>query len=100
MNADIINFQSNMTTIDIYDIGSATWHTQLASGVPGSRDGIPAPRYYGCSVMVSSPDNSSYNIYMYGGESKPGLPGSKFNDIWALLIPTFTWVKLSSTGLN
>jgi hypothetical protein len=40
--------------------------------------------------MAPSPDNSSYNIHIYSGDQ----PGNTYDDVWALLIPSFIWVKM------
>lgn len=43
------------------DAASAGWSSQFATGT------LPAPRVDFCLVLASAPDNSSANIYMYGG---------------------------------
>ncbi|KAI9875995.1 MAG: hypothetical protein M1830_007583, partial [Pleopsidium flavum] len=47
--------------IMVYDIHSSTWHTVTASGA------IPSPRDQFCTVVSQAPDDSSFNIVMYGG---------------------------------
>jgi hypothetical protein len=57
----------SFNTVDIFDVSSiaegssGTWFSQTTSGT------LPAPRIDPCVVAISAPDNSSYNIYMYGG---------------------------------
>ncbi|EAW07453.1 putative cell wall anchored protein [Aspergillus clavatus NRRL 1] len=77
--------------IDIFDISSVfegddngLWYTQKASG------DIPAGRSDFCIVSVSAKDNSSHNIYMYGGT---GMNGT-YDQIYVLSIPSFTWTKI------
>jgi len=81
-----------MNEVDIYDIETGSWHTQTASGAPKNQTSIPENRWDGCSVMAPSPDNSSYNIYMCGGQN--GSDGEYYDDVWVLLIPSFIWVKV------
>jgi hypothetical protein len=81
-----------MSEISIYDIETASWHLQTASGAPNNETMVPADRWDGCSVLAPSPDNSSYNIYIAHGQSPTG--GNSYDDVWVLLIPSFTWVKL------
>jgi hypothetical protein len=79
-----------MSEIHIYDIQTASWHLQTASGTPSNNTSVPGSRRNGCSVMAPSPDNSSYNIHIYSGDQ----PGNTYDDVWALLIPSFIWVKM------
>jgi len=81
-----------MSEIDIYDIQTAAWHSQIASGAPNDEASVPANRQDGCSVMVPSPDNSNYGIHITHGQGDP--VGSYYDDVWVLLVPSFTWVKL------
>lgn len=77
--------------IDFLDIASlddssktGTWHTQLTSG------DVPDGRTEFCVVTASAKDNSSHNIYLYGGRSTDEL----YDDIYVLSIPSFTWTKI------
>lgn len=87
-----------MSQIQVYDVARRTWKTQRASGSPGSETTIPAPRILGCSVMVPAPDNSSYNIYVFGGEAQLG--GPRIKDIWVLTLPSFKWIKLANDKIG
>jgi hypothetical protein len=78
--------------IDIFDISSVfegddngIWYAQKASG------DIPDGRTDFCLVAVSAKDNSSHNIYMYGGKGANEL----YDEIYVLSIPSFTWTKIS-----
>ena len=51
-----------MNTINVYDIATGEWYNQATSGP------TPDTRVNPCSVVAASPDGSSYNIYMFGGE--------------------------------
>ncbi|PKX93981.1 putative cell wall anchored protein [Aspergillus novofumigatus IBT 16806] len=78
--------------IDIFDISSVfegddngIWYAQKASG------DIPDGRTDFCLAAVSAKDNSSHNIYMYGGKGANEL----YDQIYVLSIPSFTWTKIS-----
>ena len=80
-------------TIQIYDIVSNTWYTQSATA---GADGFPTDTVlqFSCAVVVSAQDNSSHNIYIYGGVSWDNdyVTGS----VWVLSIPSFTWILVYS----
>ena len=44
-----------------------------------------------CSVAASAEDNSSHNIYIYGGQLGLGLASS---DVFILTLPAFDWVQV------
>jgi hypothetical protein len=82
-------------TVDVFDIESyrsdpnsnGTWYQQKTSG------DVPSPRIDGCTVIGSAPDNSSHNIYMFGGWD-PTKPNTWYDELYVLSIPSFTWVKM------
>ena len=82
-----VKFLSN---VSVYDIASKTWYEQETSNAPTT------PLAQGCTVLASSDDGSTHNIYWYGGFD--GLhPMQPFSDeVWVLSLPTFTWVQLPS----
>ncbi|KAK7754885.1 hypothetical protein SLS62_003199 [Diatrype stigma] len=71
---------------------SSGWYRQTITGE------APSPRVDFCVVVVAAPDNSSFNIYMYGGKNTTSLflagQDEYFDDIWVLSIPSFTWTKV------
>jgi hypothetical protein len=81
--------------VDIFDIGSyrsdpasnGTWYQQKTSG------DVPPPRIDGCTVVGSAPDNSSHNIYMFGGWD-PTQPNTWYDELYVLSLPSFVWVKM------
>ncbi|KAK2797437.1 hypothetical protein FQN51_008470 [Onygenales sp. PD_10] len=80
-----------MDEVIIFDINSlyngdnnGTWYKQKVTGA------IPEPRIDFCLVAISAPDNSSHNIYMYGGRDS----ASVFDDIYILSVPSFTWTRI------
>ncbi|TEA15596.1 Kelch repeat-containing protein [Colletotrichum sidae] len=87
-----------MDQIFMYDILSSRWYTQTAVGQ------VPDMRRRFCAGVTWAEDQSSYNIYMYGGANVPGVLGAGFDDVYVLSVPTFTWVKMypatNGTGSN
>ncbi|KAN0066985.1 hypothetical protein V8E54_014909 [Elaphomyces granulatus] len=80
-----------MDTIDIFDVASmddpnsnGAWYAQAATG------NIPQPRFGFCTVAATAPDNSSYNLYIYGGRNYT----DDMDDIYVLSIPSFTWINI------
>ena len=51
---------------------------------------IPSPRYRTCSVLVSAPDLSSFQIYVFSGVTEGDI---YILDLYVLTIPTFNWIK-------
>lgn len=82
-------------SVEIFEIESyrsdpnsnGTWYQQKTYGE------VPSPRIDSCTVIGSAPDNSSHNIYMYGGWDLT-KPNTWFDEIYVLSIPSFTWVKM------
>ncbi|CAD6450397.1 6d24870f-1839-4286-ab4a-165537742161 [Sclerotinia trifoliorum] len=77
---------SPMNQIYVYDIQSSQWYTQTATG------DIPGDRRRFCAGATWAPDQSSYNIYLYGGAGF-GANASGFDDVYILSLPSFTWIK-------
>ncbi|KAI0128660.1 hypothetical protein BJ170DRAFT_340465 [Xylariales sp. AK1849] len=76
-----------MDRIFVYDMASSRWYRQKASGdVPGM-----GARF--CAGITWAADQSSYNIYLYGGAGiAPSTSG--FDDVYILSLPSFTWMKM------
>ncbi|KAI1759572.1 hypothetical protein GGR53DRAFT_527126 [Hypoxylon sp. FL1150] len=80
---------SSMSTIDVYDIKTSAWYHQETSGE------APQVRVNPCAVVFSAPDASSFNIYMYGGQTLlPYGNQTQYTDLWILTVPSFTWIKV------
>ncbi|KAF2840717.1 hypothetical protein M501DRAFT_1014715 [Patellaria atrata CBS 101060] len=77
---------SNMSEIYVYDLNSAKWYKQNASGE------IPEMRRKFCAGVTWPEDQSSYNIYLYGGLGVPP-DAIGFDDVYILSLPSFTWIK-------
>ncbi|RPA84069.1 hypothetical protein BJ508DRAFT_47666 [Ascobolus immersus RN42] len=93
---------NSLSSIHIYDISSGTWHLQPAQGLTDAT-AVPSPRTRHCSVLISSPDKSSHNIYLYGGLSSSIVVDKEEkvnNEVWVLSIPSFTWKLVSTEGVN
>lgn len=67
-----------MDVVFLYDIFSGVWYEQRTTGT------TPQMRKRFCSGVTWPDDQSSYNIYLYGGASMPtdGNPG--FDDVYIL----------------
>ncbi|KAK0630774.1 hypothetical protein B0T17DRAFT_590186 [Bombardia bombarda] len=85
-----------MEQIYVYDILSSRWYVQNATGA------VPQMRRRFCAGATWAADQSSYNIYLYGGASIPPSPSPGFDDVYILTIPSFQWIKLypSPSGSN
>ncbi|MCJ1270815.1 hypothetical protein MMC22_010712 [Lobaria immixta] len=83
----------SMGQIDIFEVASldkpatpdGVWYKQNATG------DIPDGRIDFCLFLATAADNSSYNIYLYGGR---GANQKIFDDMYVLSLPSFTWTKL------
>ena len=74
----------------VYDSRTGLWYSQHTTAEGGQ---FPLERNNYCAVAVSAADNSSQNIYIYGGEAPGQLPDA-FSDIWILSIPSFHWIPV------
>lgn len=84
-----------MDKIHVLDIASNTWYTQDASSENGNQ---PLGRLRSCTVLVSAPDGSSHNIFMYGGIPMNGKLSLK--DVYVLSIPSFHWIYLGDAPIG
>ncbi|KAH8195754.1 hypothetical protein TruAng_010082 [Truncatella angustata] len=76
-----------MDEIFVFDMATSRWYKQAANGnVPGSR-----ARF--CAGVTWAEDQSSYNVYLYGGLGMPGYT-SGYDDVYILSMPSFTWIKM------
>ncbi|KAF3902426.1 hypothetical protein ABW21_db0200140 [Orbilia brochopaga] len=78
--------QGVMDTMRVYDTRSKQWYSQRTNGP------LPPNRFWtGCSTIVASQDQSSYQIIYFGGANS----SVTFGDVWSLSIPSFTWAQLA-----
>ncbi len=84
---------TEMSPIDIYDIASSTWYKQSTEGES------PPMRVNPCAAVFAAPDASSFNVYLYGGQSlTPYEDQEQYDDMWILTVPSFTWIKVPFDG--
>jgi hypothetical protein len=84
--------------VDVFDIDSylqnpdsnGTWYSQNATG------NVPEPRIDFCTVAVSSADNSSHHIYLYGGRNP--ITNVVYDDVVVLSLPSFSWTNVWPLG--
>ncbi|KAI3391522.1 hypothetical protein diail_7184 [Diaporthe ilicicola] len=105
-NHGLLAYES-LQQVYMYDLYSKKWSTQLAtdtngrtSNVYGAYDvydpGIPNDRYNMCAVVGTTPDHSSFNIYLFGGQNDTATPG----DVWALTMPGAMWIRMKTTDIS
>ncbi|KAI9166792.1 Kelch repeat-containing protein [Paramyrothecium foliicola] len=82
-----------MEEVILFDVLSGKSYIQNATGK------IPEHRRRFCAGATWTDDQSSYNIYLYGGAGEEeGSLG--FDDIYVLSLPSFTWVRMYPTNSN
>lgn len=67
-----------MDEIFLYDILSGRWYTQKTTGT------TPPMRRSFCSGVTWPDDQSSYNIYLYGGAGMPTDDTAGYDDVYIL----------------
>lgn len=67
-------------------MADSKWYTQTTTGQ------VPANRRKFCAGATWADDQSSYNIYLYGGFGF-GENSTGFDDVYILTLPTFEWIK-------
>ncbi|EGE84518.2 kelch repeat protein, variant [Blastomyces dermatitidis ER-3] len=83
-----------MDKIGVYDIDSSTWYEIEATG------DIPSARTAFCTAVSSAPDDSSFQVHMYGGRSRTWENATSYNDLYVLTLPSFRWIRAPTTGLE
>ena len=86
------SFQRDMSQIQVYDIESGQWFQVTADG------DVPSTRSQFCSGLSSAPDDSSFQMTVYGGYN--GYTGSDTNevlsDVYVLTMPAFRWINVTN----
>ncbi|KAG4441290.1 hypothetical protein IFR05_003218 [Cadophora sp. M221] len=86
----------SMMDITIFDIDTGKFYTQVATGPK-----TPVPRTSFCAVGQSAADNSTFEIFVYGGFQggdlnyavvEPDLIDD-LSRVWILTLPAFTWIQ-------
>ncbi|KAL9039983.1 MAG: hypothetical protein Q9214_004660 [Letrouitia sp. 1 TL-2023] len=75
-------------SVQVYDIAAREWFTIYATGA------APPPRSRGCSALNTAPDDSSFQMILYGGWDEKNVLG----DVWVLTMPAFHWIKVNTTS--
>ena len=84
--------QLSMQSVHVFDIATEVWFVQPTTA---ESQLYPPGREQFCSVVASAEDNSSHNIYTYGGWN--GSDFSASNGVWILTLPAFHWVPVYPT---
>jgi hypothetical protein len=84
-----------MRQVSVYDIATNSWFNQTTTA---ANDNYPPSRRGFCAVAISAPDNSSHNIYIYGGQQGDDIDDS-LDDIYVLSLPSFQWIYIGKTGV-
>ncbi|KAI9649925.1 hypothetical protein NHQ30_002510 [Ciborinia camelliae] len=82
-----------MNQITIYDIHSQQFYLQSAGG-----DSIPFPRTNFCAVGAGSSDNSTWEIFIYGGFHLGDINSFGLDKVYILTLPAFQWFEAPATG--
>ncbi|KAI1502280.1 hypothetical protein F5X99DRAFT_417994 [Biscogniauxia marginata] len=75
----------------VQDQGNGSIVGQPMEQMTASGD-IPEMRSRFCAGATWAPDQSSYNIYLYGGRGMPPSTAG-FDDVYILSLPSFTYIK-------
>ena len=86
-NSDTLGTYRDMSQIFIFDIASQTWYNTTATG------DVPVGRINMCAGVSSAPDDTSFQILIYGGYNLRF--GNPANDMYVLSLPSFTWIKVT-----
>lgn len=85
-----------MNDIQVYDIAAGTWFAINATG------DVPKPRTNFCSALAAAPDDSSFQLIIYGGNDSDDRFGGSgppyMSDVYMLVLPAFQWVKVNTNS--
>lgn len=79
-----------LSQVSVYDIDSATWYNVTTGG------DIPSGRSAFCTVVSSAPDDSSFQITMYGGWDL--FAARAFAETYVLSLPSFQWINVTGSS--
>ncbi|KAF6236380.1 hypothetical protein HO173_005471 [Letharia columbiana] len=90
-----------MSNISLFDPSTQVWYYQEATGdVPSQRDRF-------CVVGVNGGDNSTYEIFLYGGQVGSNIYDNSsasqsinagLDEVYVLSLPSFVWFKANYTS--
>lgn len=79
----------SMSQISVYDIDSSSWYAVTATG------NIPESRGQFCAVVSASPDESSFQVTIFGGWDP--YKRVDYENVYILAVPSFRWIKANTT---
>ncbi|PMD34733.1 hypothetical protein L207DRAFT_516883 [Hyaloscypha variabilis F] len=87
---------AEFSDITIYDISTGNYYQQTATGLA-----IPLGRIQFCATGAAAADNSSFEIFIYGGSGDGTLNTNDltadqavdFGKVYILSLPAFTWIQ-------
>lgn len=80
----------SLSQISVYDIESSSWYAVTASG------DIPEDRGQFCAVVSASPDESSFQVTIFGGWD--ATKSLDYENVYILTVPSFRWIKANVTN--
>ncbi|KAH7326621.1 hypothetical protein B0I35DRAFT_139937 [Stachybotrys elegans] len=86
-------YSRDLGTLSVYDIANSEWYHQPTQG------DVPGVRVNPCAVVATVPDASSFQVYLFGGQTLlPYEEQDQYDDMYILTIPSFTWIKVDQSG--
>lgn len=88
--------------VGLYNLDTASWGPQQPTKAAIRSADVPQPRMAFCAVLVSAPDRSSFQVFVYGGSLAGGATGDtpQLEDVWVLNMPSFEWFNVYSGTPN
>ncbi|KUL85884.1 hypothetical protein ZTR_06378 [Talaromyces verruculosus] len=84
-NASTQTSPTFMDTVSVYDIANKKWYQQNTTG------DIPPQLTMFCSVVAPARDDSSFNVYIYGGYDGLNQSSIPSDDVYILSVPQMIW---------
>ncbi|KFZ24499.1 hypothetical protein V502_01034 [Pseudogymnoascus sp. VKM F-4520 (FW-2644)] len=84
---------ADLGSIQVYDIHTNKFYEQAATNAPTGR-------YSFCSVGASNANNSSYEIFIYGGDvgSSNSAAVATLSKVYILTLPSFNWIEVPTSA--
>lgn len=86
--SQVVAQRREMNSVQVYDIAAEKWSTFFATG------DVPPPRSRLCSALSAAPDDSSFQMMIYGGWDEH----TALEDMYILIVPAFQWIKINATA--
>ncbi|KAI9760361.1 MAG: hypothetical protein M1840_002554 [Geoglossum simile] len=87
----------DLSNVTVYDIHNQMWYYQTATG------DVPPPREQFCMVSALGTDNSTYEIFLYGGISTSAqgkVADPEYAQVYILSLPAFTWIRAPNSTVQ